>query len=516
MLTLARHDPDGVREDPSPTAPALVLWNPAARPRSGVTIADVTWFRRDVLVGPPDGRVPRVGPGARPFGLRGADGADVPVQVLDRRTALERRDASRHSPDLDEVEAVRVAFAAPPVAGLGVVALEPGPARRVPTEEGAAVVARAVVNRFVDVGLEETGALTLVDLATRSRWSGLLRIESGGDVGDAYTYQAPARERLARSVGPLRVRRLAAGPLVAALEARWRLRCGGGIGGRARGHVDLRLIVTLFADSPVVRCQLEIDNQARDHRLRARLPLGLPGVAAVAGSAFTAIERSPAATGRGGNRLEAPVATAPAQRWVAVAPSRPDARGLAVLAPGFFEYEWTSGGDLLITLMRAIGQLSRGDLATRPGHAAWPTPIPDAQGRGHDRIELALVPVNAGAVARGDALPRHWEDAFLPLRGAWLRDAHAVRPAASDATLEGSGLVLSAVKPAQAGSGMVLRCYNATGRATAGAWRFGAPVRAAYRARADERESVPLVLEDRGHVVRFTAGPHEIVTVLVE
>jgi hypothetical protein len=62
----------------------------------------------------------------------------------------------------------------------------------------------------------------------------------------------------------------------------------------------------------------------------------------------------------------------------------------------------------------------------------------------------------------------------------------------------------------------VLRCYNATARAAGGAWRFGVAVRAAYRVRADERESVPLVLEDRGRAVRFTAGPHEIVTLVVE
>jgi len=81
--------------------------------------------------------------------------------------------------------------------------------------------------------------------------------------------------------------------------------------------------------------------------------------------------------------------------------------------------------------------------------------------------------------------------------------------------LEGSGLVLSAVKPAQQGSPLVLRCYNATGRKTAGAWRFGESVKSAHRVRADERESVALVLEGRGKTVRFVAEPHEIVTILV-
>ena len=62
---------------------------------------------------------------------------------------------------------------------------------------------------------------------------------------------------------------------------------------------------------------------------------------------------------------------------------------------------------------------------------------------------------------------------------------------------------------------VVLRCYNPEDRPVAGAWRFGVPVSAAFRTRLDEREPVPLILEDGGRVVRFTAEPREIVTVMV-
>src|SRR5207247_1382289 len=91
------------------------------------------------------------------------------------------------------------------------------------------------------------------------------------------------------------------------------------------------------------------------------------------------------ATGSGaarGRPREAPVRAAPAHGFVAAASG---ARGLALLAPGFFEYEWTSRGDLLVTLLRAVGELSRGDLPTRPGHAGWPTSTPLAQCPGRTR-----------------------------------------------------------------------------------------------------------------------------------
>src|SRR5207245_616690 len=104
----------------------LALWNPAARPRGGVVIADVSFFRRDILVGPPGDRRPRVGAGYQPFALRTPDGRAVPVQLLDRRRGLERRDAARHYPDQDEVDQVRIAFRAPSGVGLGFGMLDGG------------------------------------------------------------------------------------------------------------------------------------------------------------------------------------------------------------------------------------------------------------------------------------------------------------------------------------------------------------------------------------------------------
>jgi alpha-mannosidase len=502
---LVAHDPDGARERAGNAEPTLVLWNPAARRRGGVTIADLTFFRRDVLVGPPsEGRKPREGPGYRPFALYGTDRRAIPVQVLAQRVTEERLDAARHYPDQHEVDAVRLAFRAPTVPGLGLFTLTPGEPAPIDKADAARVRGRTLENRFVEVTVESTGALTLLDRRHKERYADVLRLEDEGDAGDAYSYNPPARDRVKTSAGQIVVKRLADGPLVVALEARFEVTRG----------IDARVIVQLHADSPIVRVILEIENRNRQHRLRARVPSALADATAIAGSPFGAIER-PAGGGVGDPSAypgETPVRTAPAQRFVAAA--RGD-RGIAVLAPAFFEYEWTTSGDLLITLLRSIGDLSRGDLATRPGHAAWPTAIPAAQCLGTSRIELALVPVSAADVERGDVLPQLWEDAFLPLTALWVRDAGGLTPAPIDIALEGSGLVFSALKPAQIGSPMVLRCYNATSRKTAGSWRFGEGIKTAHRIRADEREAVALVLEQRGRIVRFVAEPHEIVSVLV-
>ncbi len=503
---LVGHDPDRAREQGVTQSPALVLWNPAPRARDGVVIADCTFFRRDVLVGPPGGRAPREGRGAQPFSLHGPDGVPIPLQVLDRRTGQERLDARRHYPDQDEVDRVRIALRAPPIPGFGTAILTPGAPQAARAEDAALVQARSLVNRHVVVTLDRTGALLLYDRASGARWLDVLRLESEGDAGDTYTFWPVARDRMVRSPGPIRVRRVAAGPLVAGLETRWRFSGGRGIG-RKQGRVAVRMTVMLHADSPVVRCILDIDNQATDHRLRARIPTGSQRPAIV-GTQFGHSLQSLAAVSDAGLPLEATPRTAPAHRYVAV-PG--ESGGVAVFSPGFFEYERTGAGDLLVTLLRAVGTLSRSDLPGRPGHAAWPTDTPGAQCLGPTRVELAVA-----SVPDGDALPGLWESVFVPVRGLWIRDAIGLTAPTGGVTLEGSGLVFSALKPvAGGGDGTVLRCFNPGDSRAAGAWRFADPVRSAHRARLDEGDPVPLVLEDHGRVVRFTVEPRETFTTVV-
>ncbi|HEU4698692.1 MAG TPA: glycoside hydrolase family 38 C-terminal domain-containing protein [Gemmatimonadales bacterium] len=508
VFELAGHDADAVREGAA-DGPALLLWNPAARGRAGIVVADVSWFRRDVFVGPPGGRVPRTAPPAPAFGLRDAEGRVVPVQVLGRRDALERRDAPRHYPDLDAVEVVRVAFRAPAVGGLALARLTPDTVGAEPVlaaQDAVRVHGRTLANDLVEVTVARDGTLELRDRRSGERYPGLLGAELGGDVGDTYTFAAPADDRPARMSGPVAVRALAEGPLVGALAVE-------GAIASARGSVALRVTVQLQAGSPLVRVTLELDNAARDARLRLRFPTGLAGVAARAGAQFGAVTRPPVAVSPADYPRETPVATTPAHRFVAAARA---GRGLALLAPGFFEYEWTRAGELLFTVFRAVGELSKADLPTRPGHAGWAMPTPLAQCPGPDRLQLALLPAGAPPAFEDAGLLSAWEDAFLPLRPLWLRETTMGTLPASGIELAGEGLVFSALKPAEHGDALVLRCWNASDRAVEGAWHFPAPVGRAARTRADETELAPLPLADGGRTVPFIAAPHAIVTVRVE
>jgi alpha-mannosidase len=188
---------------------------------------------------------------------------------------------------------------------------------------------------------------------------------------------------------------------------------------------------------------------------------------------------------------------------------------LALLAPGFFEYELTAGGELMLTLLRAVGQLSRSDLPTRPGHAGWPVATPLAQCPGADRLHFAIAAVTQSQLEGGTALPELWEDLFLPIQPVWLRQASPLTIPAFEVRLEGAGLVFSALKPAETGETLILRCYNATSKPAAGTWHLSSPVAGAQRARADEQGLHDIRLGEGGRSIPFHAAPREIVTIMV-
>lgn len=509
---LVGHEPDRARDPSARPEPQLLLWNPAARPRGGVVVADITWFRRDVLVGPPGSRTPRTGPGAAPFSLIAPDGQRIPVQVLGRRRAYERLDADRHYPDQDEVEVVRVVFEPPALGGLSVQALglEAGAAPRLAA--AVRVRGRTIANERISIEVAKGGALTVADHGTGERYPGLLRLESSLDAGDTYTWAPAAGDRLTTSGGPVRVRRLAAGAYAGVLEARWTFAAGRHPSRRVHGRVGARLVIRLHGSSPLVHCALELHNGAVDHRLRLRLPTGLAGASLLTGTQLGSVARGPVSIDAAAFPRETPVATVPAHRAAAAA-SRD--RGLALLVPGFVEVEWTAGGDLLVTALRAVGQLSRGDLPTRPGHAGWPTPTPLAQCLGPDRIDFALAPISELDLEHPGSLLALWEDAFVPIAAWWLRDAMPPLASSESVSLEGEGLVVSAIKPAADGPGLVLRCYNAANHAATGCWRLGMPRTAAVRMRADERNARPAPLIEGGRVLPFDAAPRAWVTHLV-
>jgi alpha-mannosidase len=168
--------------------------------------------------------------------------------------------------------------------------------------------------------------------------------------------------------------------------------------------------------------------------------------------------------------------------------------------------------ELALTLLRCVGWLSRADFSTRRGHAGPHTATPGAQEIGRHRFEYAVIP------HAGDCTAAYQEAyAFdVPLRAVDTPlQAGTLPSTASLLEVRPAAFVLSAVKPAEEGDGVIVRGYNIT----------GAPLRVtlkplhrctrAARVRLDEEEVGGLALAEDGSVTMEVRG-HEIVTVRLE
>jgi alpha-mannosidase len=203
-------------------------------------------------------------------------------------------------------------------------------------------------------------------------------------------------------------------------------------------------------------------------------------------------------------------ATFPQQGWVA-------ANGLMVVAPGLYEAEVTPEGTIALTIVRAVGWLARMDLTTRPIPAGPGMPTPGAQCLGPVHATIALLPAGDPPLARAVELglravpagpdgPGGHEQGLSPLLDAG-RSLLALSPGA---------IVLSALKPAERGDGVVLRVLNPTDEVVEAVVDLGFPVETVRPVRLDEGPSDDGEVALEGDRIRLTVEPHRLRSVLMD
>jgi mannosylglycerate hydrolase len=431
-------------------------------------------------------------------------------------------ESPRHYPDNDLVEERRVLAWVPEVEGYGTRSfrLTGGRARPSVSHGRVTVDATSLDNGDLRVELGPGGAVSIAAVDLGFAAPDVLRFESTADRGDSYTPSLIGDPIRASFLGARVSQR---GPLRGELETRWRLlvpvrRFGGAVPlpdrrtrGRAAPRVAINVTARLALDAgaPFVRIVVAGANRAHDHRLRAVIGTGLVDAHVWADAAFGPVERVPLAVPPADAARETPPRTAPLHRYVSLYAPR---AGATVFSDGLAEYEATDAGEVAVTLVRAIGELSRNDLPERPGHAGWPLPTPESQSLGPFAAALALMPHGPRDVHTLDAVERAADDVLLPLTGTTLRSALALPEPTRGAHLDGTGLSFGALKESEDGRWLVARCVNVTEVAARGRWSFGFPLREARLARLDETPLEPLEVE--GTSVTFDAPPRGVITVL--
>ena len=509
LLDVIGHDPVTARERRAEWTPVVVVRNAAPRPRRGIAEVRVASFVRDVPVGPGSGRIHReTARAARrdcdaigtAFTLRDRFHA-AQLQVLASSLATDLTESPRHYPDADRVAVARALVWVDEVSGYGTrsLPLSLGAHAPVPLPEDVAPVVAGdnyLDNELLRVEWNASGSMTLHDRRTGRTIEALLALGDKTDLGDLYTPSVRGRTREMESANATVV---ASGPLRGSVAVEYRL-------------PGMAVLATLSLDAGArfVRVAVRGVNRARDHRLRLFFATGIENGATWADAAFGPVHRVPLDVPPEDRAAETPPLTAPLHRYVSLFN---DSGGATVYSDGLAEYETRPDGRIGITLLRAVGELSRDDLPERPGHAGWPSPTPAAQSIGAFSARFALLLHDARSAATICEVEQAADDVLLPLRGATLRSALGVPAPTRGVELFGDGLAFSACKPAEQAGWTLVRCLNLLDVPVDGVWRFERPVTHAVRGRLDETLGDPL--QPRADAVQFTAGPREVVTILV-
>jgi alpha-mannosidase len=250
-------------------------------------------------------------------------------------------------------------------------------------------------NEHLKVVVDPTDGTYVIETADGLRVAGCGRLVDGGDGGDTYNYSPPDADIVVDRPDAIRISASETGPARAriAIEAdyAWPTLAEGDVRSCSRRSaetvpVTVTTTLELRPGERFLRVAHEIDNRARDHRLRAHFPLPATVDGSDAECAFAVVRRGLTAEG-GAHEFGLP--TFPSRRFVDASDGEV---GLALLHDGLLEYEVVDDGRALaLTLLRAVGFLSRTEPRLRPNPAGPPDPLDGPQLLGRQRAEYAVL-----------------------------------------------------------------------------------------------------------------------------
>jgi alpha-mannosidase len=306
------------------------------------------------------------------------------------------------------------------------------------------------------------GSFTLIHKPTRTILTGLNVLEDGGDCGDEYNFCPPRVDRIVRGarVRQVRTRR---GSTAQEMRLQLVLRVPKELDtsrqSRSRSTVDMPVEVRakLAPSSERLDITLQVDNLAKDHRLRALFPVGVHTAAADCDGHFEVVRRALGVPPWDGTWVEQPRPEHPQRRWVDVSDGT---TGLMLANRGLPEVEVRAAGrgsEAALTLLRCVGWLSRDDFANRRGHAGPALETPEAQELGRHVFAYSIIPHRG----RWTEAHRRAHEFGRPVRAvATTLHRGSLPSSVSLLQVQGGEFVVTAVKHAERGSGLIVRGVN--------------------------------------------------------
>lgn len=474
----------------------------------------------------------------RPEGVRvlAPDGSCVPYVLLGHKRVNRRVTSPVNLPGFLETEQFDLRLLAEDMPACGcrsyrVCVDMPSQGQSVPERCDQAILE----NRFLRVEITPAGRIDLLQKESGVWYRDVLTLEDSADVGHSYI-SVPLEGDTPIGLhdrGPVSVE-YCRDAFRQEARLRFVMRLPEGLtqehNARSSRMVDCPVLLTLRLDScePMLRVDWEIENHARDHRLRMLVKTGINADVTTALSPFDLVEH---------RRSEIDVRLCNETRHnsglVDISGER---GGMSILNCGVYSYEnlQQRPGVLALTLLRSTGRIWPEETTGAPEDDAWL--VEDNQCLRTIRIQTALYP-HQGGVRHADAA--YWCDC---LQTPVLAAAAAVdtrkflggRPALQEAAIaeffyqpdaypqvrlprENSvlslpdGAELTALKKSEDGTAYILRFFSAQKQMQALTLKLD-PARISRIEKSDLRESCGAPLPIENGCCTLSAAPGEIVT----
>lgn len=387
-------------------------------------------------------------------------------------------------------------------------------------------------NEWIKVHVRKNGSFTLIDKRNNAVFHDLNIIEDTADHGDAYNYDPLKKDRPVTTRGLKgKISVTANGPLWATIEVKLDLVLPECLTpdrkNRSKKSVKLPVVfqITVTKNSPLVTIRTVIDNQAKDHRLRAMFTGVESNVVYVQTQADVVRRRlkKPRVYGLNKERLithhtsigELPMETMPSptqfqRNFVGMNNGK---KGLVIFNKGLPEYEASPDGTIALTLLRCVGWISQDDLRTRKNLAGPKIAVPDAQCPGRQVFEYAVLP-QAQAWETGSVYQQknQYIAGIKTIQVPW--QTGRLSSSLSFLQLFPKELMVSCIKKAYKEDHIIVRFYNPTGKKLNSRLEIITGIKEAWIANLNEKKQKKIPVNKDGSL-HFDVAPKKITTISI-
>ncbi len=373
-------------------------------------------------------------------------------------------------------------------------------------------------NEFLKVTIGCDGTYSILDKTSGRLAEGLGYFTDTGEVGSAHISEKPRRNYVATSHGCRAfVTLLESNELrgIYKIDTEMNIPAAATIDGTERLRETKKLPITytltLEKDSRILKINLKLRNECRDHKLCINFPTGLSAAEHVWCESAWDVEKRPVRHADHRENFEQFPACRPMQNFVDVSDGK---HGFAVLTKGLREYEVDddSRRTIKITLLRtqraymtANSQMLAEELDKYTGQHCF----------GDIEYNFALY-MHTGGWEAGRVLQAAYEykSPIKAIQGVPYNGGQLPSTGSYFTVSPAEKVMLSGLKLAENGEGVVLRVWNCTDKELDLKLDTIMPVKGAARLRMDETFIENLVWKDKGF--EYKLGAHKVETFLLK